>query len=305
MTTLDELAEALRRELPTLEVEVVGGELILSRPGTGEAVSLGKEQISTFSVKERRRRREQGLGYLDLGTGSLYVDEPTLLLCLALPKRAAARLTPYQCALLGALLTTNGVDWFVRGLDGSQVDLIRRVKLELGVDVQPMAMSRFLDGLRRLGVVGTGRRRRCRTAKALDVILSDFQLSNIGRAASYAGTYEEVERALATIPGLALHGGVARTVYEEAGAWIEPRDYLVEPASLPEVERVLGAPVRKDYAGPSVTIRLAQRVPLQLLTSGGDRLQAVLGIAEAAKSSSPVARQKALELWKRWKSEWR
>lgn len=305
MKTLDELAEALRRELPGLEVEVVGGGLTLSRPGMGEVVRLDKEQISTLSAKERRRCREQGLGYLDLGTGAVYVDEPGVLLYLTVQRRGPTRLTPYQCALLGAILTVQGAEWFLGGLAGSQVDLIRRVKLELGVDVQPMTMSRFIDALGRTGTMGSGARPRWKTSKALDAIRCDFQLSKVGRAANYAGRYEEVENKLSKQLGSDFATGVARAVYYKAAAWIEPPDYLIEPSALPEVERLLGAPVRKGYAGPMVVLRVAQNVPLRLLTLGEGQLQPILGIAEATRGESSVARQKAREVWQQWKSEWK
>ena len=303
MGELTNFAGRLGQECPTLDVQVSRNELAIDSGGA--RVRLRGDQISKLDARERRRRRREGTSYLDLGTGSLYVDEPGLFLYLRLPPSARSRLTPYQCALLAAILDDGGSEWFVSGIAGPQVDLIRRVKLELGVEVPPMAMSRFLDALRRKGVLRSHRKASWKRAKAFDSLRDDFRLSAVGRADTYAGDYLEVEKEFAEQLGGRLARGVADALTRQTGAWIEPRDYLVERGALSTIQELLGGPVPRGYEGTVVTVRPALRVPLRLLTLGTDSLHPILGIAEALRMDSPVAREAGREAWERWEREWK
>jgi hypothetical protein len=214
-------------------------------------------------------------------------------------------LSPYQCALLSAILERDGREWFERGLTGPQVNLIRLMKLELGVEVSPMAMSRFLGALRTKGITRAGDKTKLVPQKALASLREDFRLSAVGRAETYAGDYRVIEARLEEQLGKRFARGVADVLLKETGSWIEPRDYLVDRSALPIVQETLGSSVPRAYKGEVVVIRAALRVPLGLLTLGQPSLQPLLGLAEAARSNSPVARQTSLEAWKKRVQAWK
>lgn len=304
METLNQFATRLSRQCPALDVSGSETELTIRRGRKIVRLRAGAD-VGTFDARERSRRRGEGTSYLDLGTGSIYVDEPGLFLYLRLPRSATGRLSPYQCALLSAILETKGRAWFEAGLVGPQVDLIRLAKLELGVDVAPMAISRFLESLRATQIVTKGERPKLVKQEAFRSLRDDFRLSGVGRAETYAGQYRAVEEALDERLGDRFARGVAGVLLEETGAWVEPRDYVVDPSALPAVQETLGAPVPRGYRGAVVVIRPAQRVPLGLLTLGRASLQPLLGLAEAARSDSPVARQAGLEAWKERVRAWK
>jgi hypothetical protein len=304
MADLAQFASRLSQRCPTLDVAGSAKELTVRRGGKTVRLRAG-EEVSTFDARERSRRRREGLSYLDLGTGSLYVDEPGLFLYVRLPRSAASRLSAYQCALLSAILDGGRREWFELGIAGSQVDLIRLVKLELGIEVSPMAMSRFLEALRTKGIVrGDGRARLVRQ-RAFRSLREDVRLSAVGRAETYAGDYRVVEERLDEQLGSRFARGVADVLLRETGAWIEPRDYLVDGSALPGIRSSLGSPVPGGYKGEVVIVRPALRVPLGLLTLGRRSLQPLLGLAEAARSDSPVARQAGLEAWKKREQAWK
>ena len=298
MQDLEPFARRLRQACPTLDVALSRGQLVLARGPLEVRLRRGK-QISTFDASERTRRREGGITYLDLRTGSLFVDEPGLFLYLRLPPFAGARLSPYQCALLAVLLEGDAGAWFASGISGPQVDLIRLTKLELGIEVPRMAMSRFLRALRWKGIVSEDSREAWRSDRALEALREDFRLSAIGRPADYAGDYREVENRLADRLGERFARGVADVLSKETGAWIEPRDYLVDPSALSEVRGVLGSPIARRYEGAVVTIRPAVRVSLELLTLGRESLRPLLGLTEAMRADSPVARQAGRKAWEK------
>jgi hypothetical protein len=298
---LTDLTLRLARECPNLEFRASRGGLTIRRGGL--SVRLRRKSISNFAARERRERREEGVSYLDLGTGSLFVDEPGLYLYITLPRSPAVRLTPFHCALLGLILAREGTEWLVRGLVGSQVDLIRRMKFELGVDLSPMAMSRLLDVLRRKGIVGEGVPPTWNAERACDALRSDFRLSAVGQAETYAGEAEEVEVNLSESLGVGFARGVAEALNRASGAWIEPRDYLIERSAITVVRELLGNPVPREYRGATVTIRPVARLSLSLLTAGTDSIQPALAFVEAMQSTSPVQRQVGVEAWEKWTRE--
>lgn len=302
MGDLTQFASRLARQCPTLAVAGSEKELTVRRGPTTVRLRAGDE-VSRFDARERLRRRSEGLPYLDLATGSLYIDEPNLFLYVKLPRSAAPRLSPYQCALLSAVLDSGGRGWFEPGIKGPQVNLIRLMKLELGVEVSPMAMSRFLEALRSKGIVRDSAR--LVKQKAFSSLRDGFRLSAVGRAETYAGDYRVVEGILEERVGKRFARGVADVLLSETGAWIEPRDYLVDSSALPNIREALGSPVPRGYKGEVVLVRPAMRVPLGLLTLGRPSLQPLLGLAEAARSDSPVARQAGLDAWQKRVQEWK
>ena len=206
---------------------------------------------------------------------------------------------------MAAILDRGERGWFAGGSSGSQVELIQRVKLELGIEVAPMAMSRFLSALQGRGILRLEGDRGWRRDLAYDSVKEDFRLSAIGRASTYAGDHQQVEDALVESLGGRFARGVADVLSQETGAWIEPRDYLVDRSAIGLVQERLGGPVPRGYEGSVVVIRPALRVPLVLLTLGGPAIQTALGIAEALKMESPVAGQAAREAWERRSHGWR
>lgn len=296
MGNLAEFAAKLSQECPTLDIRRSRGALIIRR-GRTTARLRAKKEIAMFGARERSRRREEGINYLDLGTGSLFVDEPGLFLQVTLPRSMSVRLSPYQCALLSAVIGKGASEWFERGIAGPQVDLIRIIKLELGIAVPPMAMSRFLNALRRRGILRKDGKRSFQSKQAFDSLREDFRLSAVGRADTYAGDYRSVQERLAERLGKRFALGVAAVLGDKTGAWIEPRDYLVDRSALPLIQDALGSPVPRGYEGTAVVIRPALRVPLGLLTLGQQSIQALLAFSEATRMDSPVARQAGLGAW--------
>jgi hypothetical protein len=297
MMNLTTVARQLREQCPTLNVSGSLEELTVRRGRKTVRLRHGDE-ISRFDARERSRRRSEGLSYLDLDSGALYIDQPELFVYVKLALSTKARLSPYQCALLSAILERGGREWFESGVTGPQVDLIRRIKLELGVEVSPMAMSRFLEALRTKGIVLEDGPASLVAREALTALREDFRLSAVGRADAYAGDYRSVEESLGDQLEQRFARGVADVLSKRTGAWIEPRDYLVDRSALPSVQNSLGGPVPRGYEEATVVIRPAMRVPLGLLTLGQPSIQPLLGLAEAAQSESSVARQAALEAWK-------
>ena len=304
MGDLTRYASRLGRQCPTLDIKGSEKELTVRRGRTSVRLRAG-DQVSTFDARERSRRRREGISYLDLDTGSLYIDEPDLFLHIWLGRSARPRLTPYQCALLSAILESGGREWFELGITGRQVDLIRLTKLELGVEVSSMAMSRFLEALRTKGIVREHEKARLVRRKAFRSLREDFRLSAVGRAGTHAGDYRVIEDGLGKQLGKRFAHGVADVLLKEAGAWIEPRDYLVDGSALPTIQESLGSPVPRGYKGEVVVVRPALRLPLGLLTLGRQSLQPLLGLVEAARSDSPVARQASLDALKKRMTAWK
>jgi hypothetical protein len=303
MFTLEQIATQLARECPRLEVRVSEGGLEIRRGRN--SVRILQPGIGELGPRERRIMRSEGRSYVDLGTGSVYVDEPGLLLYARVSTIPATGLTAYQCALLSGILERGGAEWFVAGRGASQVRLIRRMRLELGVEVPANGMSRFLRALRETGIAAADGDGKLAVETALQRIRKDFRLGAVGQAERYAGEAELVTREVRDQLGAGIAGGVTEVIHELGGAWLEPRDFLVDPGAMPAVSGLLGAPVPRDYDGPTVILRPTKRVPLGLLTLGTGALQPLLALAEAIRDPSPVARQAGLEAWREHEARWK
>jgi len=311
MDDLEQFAERLRAACPglTIKVSATGNLSIRGVLGRKGFVKLAKERIGRIKKSERDRLRRERRSFLDLSSGSLYLDEEGLYLMIRLPKAKAIQLSPYQCALLGAILTNGGSTWFTEGLKGAQTRLTRRVRLEFGITVQPMAMSRFIDALRRKKIIETGSRPTWDAGKALETLREDFRASSLGNEAFYPGRPSEVEATLRAELGGRFSPGVAAALNATTGAWIEPRDYLVDRGALDLVPSLLGPELaevpssdrtRGTRERPFVVIRSTLRTPLRLLTAGGETLQPILALCVAEQAASPVARQVAQEALRKW-----
>lgn len=298
---LSRLASRLARECPSLRAEVEGGRLLVRRGAS--TFWIGPERVSSFDAMQCRRWRAEGVSYVDLRSGSVYLDEPGLFLYVRLTPPTTSRLSPYQCALLSALMTLASPEAIEAVLAGPPARSRTLVKLEVGIEISPVAMSRFLGALRRANVVREDRSG-WEPAQALERLRADFRLSGVGRAADYAASAEDVANLLAEALGDRIVEGVAGVLLEKAGAWIEPSDYIVDRSALPRVTQLLGAPVPASYQGPIVRIRPSQRVPFSLLTLGKRRLQPLLAFIEAARMNSPVAAQVGNDLWRKEVARW-
>lgn len=304
MDDLTRIASHLRAEVPSLGVELATSGLVLRRASAEIRLFRG-EDIGHFTPAERQRRRSEGRSYLDLDTGSLYVDGPgQLLLYLRLGNPSAPRLSPYQCALLSMLLERDGGAWLEGQVDRPQVQLIRQLRLEFGIEVSPMNMSRFLVAIRKKKVIADSDIPTFDRPAAFSLLRDDFRLSAVGRGRNYAAEPSMVESELEATLGPLFARGVAQVLLDETGAWVEPRDYLVDSSAITRVRRVLGPMVPPDYGGATVLIRAVHRVPLHMLTLGRPALQPLLALVEAMQSESPIAMQEGLAAWERRIQAW-
>ena len=92
---------------------------------------------------------------------------------------------------------------------------------------------------------------------------------------------------------------------DDSGAIVEPPDYLVAREDEGAIEALLGEPATNTESGPMVELRVATRVPLNVLAPRRGRLSSLLGLAEGARRNSPVAREAALEGIEAWRKRWR
>jgi hypothetical protein len=269
-----------------------------------EVVLRLDDDIRSFTTAARRARQRVGRPYFDLATGTLFVDAPRLLLYLRLEELATPRLSPYQCALLAPLLEHEGGKWLEREGRRSQVEFARLLRLDLGVDVSPMNVSRFMSALSARGIAPETDTFTLDRSAALGALRDDFRLTAVGQVHRFAGAPSDVESALEPLGKERLARGVADVLARETGAIIEPRDYVVDRDELPRIRAALGAPVKRDYGGAHVLIRAAQRVPFALLTLGRGSLQPLLAVVGALRSESPVARGAAEEAFERRLRAW-
>jgi hypothetical protein len=303
MDALPRLASRLRAELPGLTVEPTPTGLNLRRGGAKVTLRQG-DDINTFSASDRRARQRARRPYLDLSTGSLYVETPGLLLFLRLGELAPARLSPYQCALLALLLEHEDGTWFEREGRRPQVELARLLRLDFGVDVSPMNLSRFLVALTERNIMSEEGTLKLDRRAALGALRDDFRPSALGKAYRFAGDPADVEASLEPLGVQSFARGIAEVLARETGALVEPKDYIVERGELPGIRAQLGPPVPSDYRGAQVLIRAAQRVPLALLNLGRGTLQPLLAIVAGLQSDSPVARSAAEEALERRLKAW-
>lgn len=303
MRNLNELAEELERTCPALAARVIRNGLELRSDGA--RLRLGSKQVGEFLPGERARFKEMGESFADLTSGEVFVNEEGLYLYVKLARAQTGKLSPYQCALLAAIQVGSHSKSFPGWSLGPQVELIDRIKFLFGIDVTPMAISRFLTSLRARGILTTSARPTWNSKKAFATIKNDFRLSAVGRTQTYAGTAAEVQDRLSKKLGERCATGVAEVLSREVGAWIEPRDFLVDPSALGIVREMFGAEVPKSYRGAVVQIRPTNRAPLRLLTLGTGSLLPILGAAEALRSRSPIARQAGKEVWSEGASLWK
>ena len=298
--TLATLAEELEQRIPGLKAVASAGGLKLEWGGRSRRFKPQSE-VGRFEPKDRKSRIAEGRAFVDVGSGTVFVGEADWLLYLTVKRKEPSGLTPYQCALLAELLVTGAWKTFVPAMAGQQVDLIVLLRLETGLDVAPMAMSRFLEQLDKRQIVVRKEEPKMDLKLAMETILSDFRISMVGKEERYAGTSDSVEGMVASALGSRFAGGIAGLMRRETSALVEPKDYLVDRSALGELRSLLGQPVDKKYRGDFVKIRTATRVPLGLLTGGSASIQPLLGAAVALNSSSPVQREAGAEIYEKWK----
>ncbi len=296
---LDQFTGELEKRIPTLVAKATQRGLELR--WRDRTVRLKPEDLGRFGPRQRRERMAEGRPFLDLSSGTLFVGEDDWLLYLTVKPQTSSRLTPYQCALLGKLLVSGLWKEFVPATIGQQVDLIAWLRLETGLDLPPMAMSRFLEQLSAREILVGDDEPKMNLQLAVETVRSDFQYSKVGKEESYAGSRKDVQQRVLPVVGSRIVEGVAGLLARESSAIIEPVDYLVARDAIGDVRKTLGGPVSKNYKGERVLVRTANRVPLELLTAGFETLQPLLGSVVAMKSSSAVGREAGREVYERWK----
>lgn len=178
---LGSLAQRVKAEVPTIDVDVEGSGIRLGRGR--RAARLGAEDIARFTTRERTERRREGRNYVDLKTGEVFVDEPGLMLLLRVGG-VESRLTPQQCAVLAAVLEVDEFDWLTEALALEPGVLREELARRVGLQLAPASISKLrkaMTGPRLL------RRGRPSAARAFEAILSEFRLDAVGRAIRLPG----------------------------------------------------------------------------------------------------------------------
>lgn len=283
------MAEAVRREVPDLEVET-DDDGLRWRVGSGPFQTVTSKNVRRVAGA-KARGAEAGRSYFDETTGTLRLVAPGVLIHLRTDVRVP-KLTPLECCLTATLVDA-GEEASARLLAGPTNAAARWFTLTCGTPVLDMTASRLKRTLNAAGVARIARgTTRFDRAAACERIGEDFRLDAVGPELRFRAADPDAARMkLAQLPGGGALEGVSAVVLE-SGAYVDERDFVADRAALPEIERLLGPALRRsEREGATVAVRPAQRLPAAVLAdrTRPGRVHRLLAIADLRRRPGALA----------------
>ncbi len=288
----------LKRQLSWLEHEFP--ELHPRKSDSGDFLLLDGP-TGTVKVPLLKRQRgsslEEPRSYLNTSSGLLVVRDGGCFVHVRVPRDKGRRLTPHQLGLLATLIESSR--------DGEYLFLAERVRdlrefflTILGVELQEMAIRRFLEAIRGLfsPIPGEDGFLLIERTKAIKELRAQVSVRTLGSPHRFAvRDYGEVIEVVRHVGAPAIHG-VSHFLRSLGGVPAED-DIILSQDALPELGQRLGQPVSPSYGGATLLVRVPAHVQVSVLAGRAGRRSVNPFLAHAAALTMNGREQEVAESW--------